>query len=101
MMKIDNFRMENSGGNIYMFYGVVNGNGFAINSYGEGGWYPFDYNEDLNWKGDDYVGGMDDTIMRYITTEESINLLSEIANNLTGQMKEIILYSINALKGDE
>ena len=76
--KIKNLRWENTGGNVYIFYGTVRELGFCIDLYGDGAWYPYDYDESLNWEGDDYTGGMDDKMLRYLSPTESFELLSEI-----------------------
>lgn len=75
---VKNLRWENTGGNVYIFYGTVRELGFCIDLYGDGAWYPHDYDESLNWEGDDYTGGMDDKMLRYLTSKESFELLSEI-----------------------
>lgn len=91
-MKIENLRAENTGGNVIVFYGTVNGKGFAIDRFGDGGWYPFDYDDSLNWEGDDYVGKMDDMLIRYTTPEEASELLAEIIRYYNESVKEMVEY---------
>lgn len=79
--KIKNLRWENTGGHIYIFYGSVRELGFCIDIFGEGAWYAHDYDDSLNWKGDEYTGGMDDKFLRYLEPSEALDLLSEIAKS--------------------